>query len=461
MFMTPFGFSLNFSFWTDFFSLPVSDQVMGIIAIIGWVLLALLLFFMAAQLWVDFRQSKLTAKWKWVLLAVEIPALFVQTPKAIEQIFAHLSGALASIGVKDKYWVGKKQKWFSLEVISIEGYIQFLIRTEAEYRDLVEAAIYAQYSEAQITEVEDYVDNVSSYPNKEYDAVGVEFKLSQDTTYPIRTYADFQYNISADVVFSDPMAAILENFTRISKGENLWMQIVIQPTGNEWKEKGIKLVKSIITGKKSAEVSPLLKFPELLLELVVSIFSTPEEKPKVTKKEEPAGKVSDLSPGAKKTVEAIEDKISKIGFKSKIRLLYLARKESFNPSRCVGGFIGSLNQFTIMSSNGLTPYKALDSIKKFAKTKIFVGAFKKRKLTQGGNPYILNIEELATIWHFPLPFVKTPLVQKAAVKRSEPPINLPTETIERRLTRLTPVPQASSSPKKEDIAAPPENLPMA
>ena len=63
------------------------------------------------------------------------------------------------------------------------------------------------------------------------------------------------------------------------------------------------------------------------------------------------------------------------------------------------------------------------------KKKLFVAAYKKRKIKTGINPYILNIEELATIWHFPMSHVKTPLLQKTGGKRAEPPINLPIEEL--------------------------------
>jgi len=42
---------------------------------------------------------------------------------------------------------------------------------------------------------------------------------------------------------------------------------------------------------------------------------------------------------------------------------------------------------------------------------------------------VLNTEELATIWHFPMSHVKTPQVQKTISKRSEPPVGLPIESI--------------------------------
>ena len=56
-------------------------------------------------------------------------------------------------------------------------------------------------------------------------------------------------------------------------------------------------------------------------------------------------------------------------------------------------------------------------------------AYKKRKMIVGATPFVFNIEELATVWHFPLSHVKTPLLQKAQGKRAEPPPGLPIESI--------------------------------
>lgn len=402
---TPFGFVVDLSFWLDVLSWPAGEQLKALFCSVGWVILALLFFSMGAKLWTVYRGNKYSAKWKWVILAVDIPPLFIQTPKAVEQIFAHLTGAQVSPNVGQKYWMGKKQKGFSFEIISIEGYIQFLIRTEAEFRDLVEASIYAQYPEAEITEVEDYVSVIpDKYPNETHNAFGVEFALSANEAYPIRTYPSFEYSLSKDVVFSDPMAAILENFSRIGHGENFWLQIVVEPTGSSWKTKGIELVKKIIANKKEVKKNWLQYasvLPEYVIKELINIWNwnfEPDEK----KIDAPAGKVSDLTPGMKTVVESIEEKISKIGFKTKIRALYSARNEIFNPSKCMDGLVGSLSQFQIMSRNGVVPYKATIANYAFKdyfislKKKAFVGAYKKRKIKTWGNPYVLNIEELAT-----------------------------------------------------------------
>ncbi|MDO8509724.1 MAG: hypothetical protein Q7S24_01120 [bacterium] len=464
---TPFGFSIDLSFWIDLFQQSPAYIINSLFAIAGWTVLALIFFFMAEHLWVHYRVAKKSKTWQWVLLAVDVPALLIQTPKAVEQIFAHLSGAQIGNNIEQKYWTGRKQKYFSFEIISIEGYIQFLVRTELEYRDLVEAAVYAQYPEAEITEVEDYVSAIpDKYPNDTHNVFGLEFHLNQPDAYPIRTYPHFEYNLSKDAVFSDPMAAILENFTRIGKGENCWFQIIIEPTGSSWKEKGIELVKKLIANKKEEHKSGVLakvgNLPFEVLKETKRIWDWNFEPSEDAHVEPPAGKVSDLSPGMKGTIEAIEEKIARIGFKAKIRLLYAARNEVFNPGRCIDGFVGALSQFTMQNRNAIVPGWATIVHYAFKKERVatlkrrFVQGYKKRKVKSGLNPYVLNIEELATLWHFPLPFVKTPSIQRSQTKRSEPPMNLPIESLE-KYSRVKKVELPEEA--VESAPLPPEDLP--
>jgi hypothetical protein len=153
-----------------------------------------------------------------------------------------------------------------------------------------------------------------------------------------------------------------------------------------------------------------------------------------------------LTPGTRKVLEAMETKISKIGFKTKIRGIYLARKEIFRPEHGANALIGAINQFNSPSANSLAPtfgvhLSYLGKDKRMARRKrTIMQAYKKRKMNVGGKPFVLNIEELATIWHFPMSYVKTPLLQKTVAKRSEPPASLPTEPI------LLPEEQKPSAP---------------
>ncbi len=422
-------FRFNLQPLFDFFQQPAGEIIFQLFLIVGWVPFVAMMLFVVKEFYASRRQDKATKDWKWVLLAIDIPPMNVQTPLAVEQMFAHLGGALGSPSLLDKLHGGFKQRYYSFEIISIEGYIQFLVRTEIGLRDLVETAIYAQYSEAEIIEVEDYTSPFpNAFPNPDFDMWAADFGLAENDAYPIRTYREFEHNISKDTVLKDPMGTFLESFSRIGPGEQMWFQIIVEPTDNSWKEKAITKIKEVI-GDTSAKKSKKTIFDALsdsALKIIETtgdnLFSREASEKKEVKREGPANNLGSMTPGQMNMVEDMEKKISKIGMKTKMRGVYVARKEVFKPERGVHAMIGAINQFNIPSENSIVPTTSTGNN---SKKMLLMSAFKKRKMKMGGKPFILNIEELATIWHFPMSHVKTPLVQKAEGKRSEPPAGLP------------------------------------
>jgi len=426
-----------------FFEQSVFAIIVDVLAMGGWLIFFAMLFFAGLTFWTDYRQGKFTADWKYRVLAIDIPQENVQTPLAVEQMFAHLAGALDVPGIKDTFWDGYKQRYFSFEIVSIEGYIQFVIWTEEAFVDLVEASMYAQYPEAEITEIEDYVGTIpESYPSESHEVWLGDFGLSDKFAFPIRSYRDFEHNISKDTVLKDPMGTFLESFSRIGPGEQMWFQILVQPTGNGWKEDVIKEIKKLIGEKvdgKKGLLEPLTnnaltkEFFKSLEEVNSQLTGalTGGESPSESKDDGEKNQLRYLTPGQNKILERMEEKITKLGFKTKMRAAYIARKEVFNPRRGVNALIGAINQYNIPSANSIVPTStgASTNKKKLVKTNALLKAYKKRKLGTGGNPFIFNIEELATVWHFPMSHVQTPLVQKAASKTAAPPVGLPVESV--------------------------------
>ncbi len=420
-----------------FLARPTLSVLADLIAMGGWLILVYLLLYGGLAILEGYRGVNYMMKWKWVLLAIDIPQLNVQTPMAVEQLFNHLSGAFESPNLSEKFRTGYKQRWFSFEIISIEGYIQFLIRTEESLRDLVEASVYAQYPDAEITEVEDYTTNLPNvFPDETYDIWAADFILNSHYGFPLRTYREFEHSISKDTVLKDPMGTFLESFSRLGPGEQMWFQMITEPTDSSWKESVIEKIKEIIgEAKKSTTniIHTVLDSPIKFLEVVGDqVFSREASAPKKDEKPAEPNKIRYLTPGQSKLVESMEEKINKVGFKTKLRGVYLARKEVFRQDRGVAALIGAISQFNRPNANSLVPALRTDYIAYFFKKwrtnfhkTLMMGAYKKRKIKAGKTPYILNIEELATIWHFPMSHVKTPLVQKAAGKKAEPPSTLP------------------------------------
>lgn len=220
----------------------------------------------------------------------------------------------------------------------------------------------------------------------------------------------------------------------------MWLQILVRPIDNSWKESVIAKIKEFIgedDGHGHGHGSPMSFLTDnflvtegkgLLQEAgrqIAGLGGAAHEEHGEEKVDK--NQMKYMTPGQMKLVEAMEKKIEKIGFETNMRAVYLARKEVFNPSRGVTALIGSISQFNIPTANSIVVGAQASSDKKKAK---YVEAYRSRSMDLEVHAYVLNIEELATLWHFPMSHVKVPLLQKAANKAAEPPSGLPVEYIE-------------------------------
>lgn len=467
--MDPFILNIE----TIFSSLPlVSNPFVATYLIFangGWVLILITIIWGLWTAYLEYIRNKFDNAIEFILLAIDIPKGNEQSPKAVEHIFSHLFGILKKGNLKERFIRGYTQMGFSLEIVSVEGYIQFLVRTPLQFRDLVEAAIYAQYPEAEITEVEDYVDMIPKpleLPHPEWDIWGTEFKLQKPDAYPLRTYPFFEHSLSQK--FMDPMASLLEIMSRMGPGEHVWIQINIAPVHSEWKDKGVELINKLI-GKKDPhkKSGDFMYFPREigrgLTESFTASFIPPTEMGgALNQKQEREwpSMMQHLSPAEREIVESIGMKISKLGFLTKIRLIYAAKRDVFNKPKGVEAVKGALMQFNTQNLNGLDidrktrtkiDYFFIKSRVLGRKRRILWG-YRYRSMKRGRRKYVLNTEELASIWHFPISeVVKVPSVQTVEAKKAQAPVGIPFEN------------KSASFQGKDDKndlkGAPPTNLP--
>ncbi|MDO8435480.1 MAG: hypothetical protein Q7S89_02250 [bacterium] len=398
----------------------------------GWALIGIPVIIFLVHAYLSARmhrkQEEHLHRAKGVLLAIDLPRLSEQTPRATENIFVQLAAVYEELTWKDRVWNGKMQERFSFEIASIDGHAQFFVWVPEHYQDLIEAAFYSQYPDAEIIAVRDYTElSPHRYPNGTHDLWGAELVLAKDDVYPLRTYPYFEDKMTKEV-FKDPMAAILELLNKIHHGEQAWIQIIVSPTDEAWKEKGEKIVSELIGREvehKPDIISSTVGFAMKGLHGISRIGAEPSEAG--DDKEEKADK-KDMSPGERVIVEAIEEKISKLGFECKIRLMYIARKEMFHEGRGVAAFIGVFNQFSTLNLNRFKAVKAISSKKREvnASKNHFLHEYVGRLSEGHEHPFILNTEELATLYHLPVEMVKAPLMEKSEAKRAPPPFSLPT-----------------------------------
>lgn len=413
---------------TDFFN-PVWDilgNVFSTILSYWWAIAPLILFLVVFDLFKDYTKSIYLSNLKWIMLEIRLPQETKRSPLAMEQVFAALHTAPGGVRKKwvEGFWKGKVGDWFSLEIVGIGGDIHFYVRALESHRNIVESSIYAQFPEAEIQLADDYM---SAYPDILPDdgtdiAVG-EFVLEKTDAYPIRTYVDFEEKNPGKDEYQriDSLASLVEGMSLLGPRECLALQIMIQSKkGDDWVKESQKEIDKIM-GKKEESKKDIFN---IFFDFIDSLISAGA---KDEKKSDEFSTVK-LTPGRLEALKAIERNITKLGFKSTLRMLYISPMETFNKSR-PAIVAGTLKQFSSLNLNGFKKDSPdFDWVfKKSREYKYKVEIYKKfRKREFLKKPYVLNSEELASIFHIPDVGVKTSTLPRIDAKKGEAPVGLPT-----------------------------------
>lgn len=404
-----------------------------------WIIIPIALFFILRKIWLDYIVGKFVSELKWILLEVKFPREVVKSPKAMEQIFAGLHAIQKTPDFKERYFKGMIPPSYSVEIIGREGKIQTFIRTQDKYRNLIESQIYAQYPDTEISEAEDYINILpADIPNQEYDVCGTELILTKPDAYPIRTYPVFFEEKEAEERI-DPIAGLFEFLSSLNPQEHNWIQILISPADDKWKDEGEKLVEKLIgkkvkKGKKGMLWEEVKSWSAALGDGVRDFFFGPAGKP--AEKPELESLMAHLTPGQREVVMAIEKNIAKLGYKTIIRYIYWAKKETFSKDKtaAIGGFF---KQFNTQNLNGFKPNKKVSpgwgrvrkKRREINQKRFFVKMYRERYFPFANfskRGFVFNTEELATIFHLPIKFVKVERMPEVEAKKGGPPTGLPT-----------------------------------
>ena len=407
--------------------------------------------YVAWKLWLHYVQQDFISGIDWVLLEIVPPRDVDRSPAAMELFFTNALYHWSFKGGVEEWWQGAVWFWYSLEIVSIDGQVHFYIRTPSRIKPLIETQMYAQYPQCQVKVVEDYtlgVDKISK--ESAWQLWGCEFKLLKHEAYPIKTYADFGLDDDPKEEYKiDPISPTIEFFSSMGKGEQAWMQIVITPSKKKYKTKGTLFGDNNWVTEARLEIEKMLA-PYTRMHL------------------RPDGSFAKeiRSPDfLKKVNEEMAKKVEKLGFDTGIRICYVAKKEAFNqnnrramrllfrqyamPSHNefwrvnstqpdnFGGKHGALTSEIFMSDAALT--RAKDRMLTEYRERSFFHTPLRHNIPFPWpispfifpkyfhvNTFVLNVEELATIWHFPGQILKVPTLERIESKEASPPTNLPT-----------------------------------
>jgi hypothetical protein len=380
-------------------------------------------------LWMIMRRSYFIAAQSYILLEIKPPRSLVKTPLAMEAVLASFWHYPGESDWHRLYWYGRVRPWWSLEIVSLEGQIHFYIWTRANFRKLVEAAVYAQYPGAQVVEAEDYTKTISAIPGAEWGVWGCDYKHTKRDPYPIKTYIEYGLDkIQEEPEQVDPLSNLVEFAAGLGKGEYLWIQYIfrVHLWGEKykkrnkegkpwtWKDEAKEIVQEIRSQTRDPYVDP----------------ATGEERPgfpNPTKQQT-------------ETMAAIERNVGKLPFDVGARAIYLAKPERFDPI-AITGLIGLFRAFSSAGWNEIRatrwlmeyadyPWELGNTRRKERRAGELVDAYRRRQYFHEPWSFhdymVMSTEELATLFHIPSRAVTSPALGRIESATGEAPVNLPT-----------------------------------
>lgn len=327
-------------------------------------------------------QPKASEPVEGCLLLLQVPRTNDKKALAAEQMLASLHGLLTLPAVST--FSGPVRERISFEIAVVNKRIGFYVWVPKYLKDFVAEQIYAQYPSVQISEVEDY-----SQPSQDHQTIlTTDLQMTSNDVLPIKTFQSF------DV---DPLAAITATLAKFDDNEEAWVQLIMRPASSQWQRKteqylsGIKSGKTKTTGMLQALWTP----PEAT--------TTP---PKLTEFQQAQATGADT-------------KSQKLAFEAVLRVVYRSHSSETQARLRMQSIIASYKQFNSTYLNGFEQGKltALEAIPE----NYFDREFAKAR-------YIMNIEEVATLYHLPHTTVETPFILWASSQTAEPPANLPIAT---------------------------------
>lgn len=315
---------------------------------------------------------------------------------AAESFFSALGGLKAEHGLS--HWFFGRHDRMAFEIVVYGKLIRFYITVPRELKDLVEQQLSSAYPDAFLEDVEDY-----NLFGPESVILGSYVTLKREEAFPIKTYRKLD---------KDPLGALTNVLAKIPEGEGAAFQFVVRPTSKHWRDRGIRIARNMkqgmslsdaLRGRKKAHgpgwaelggiTSPSKSAPE------------PEKEYRMSQLDEEAAK-------------GLEEKASKGGLETCIRVIASAQT-AVAAQTSLANMLNTFAQYNIYEF-GNSFSKAIPRSKNG-----LVRGFIHRSFDEHYS-YILNAEELASLWHLPTPWTDTPNIKWLGARRAPTPSNVPT-----------------------------------
>jgi hypothetical protein len=307
-----------------------------------------------------------------------------------ETLFSAIGGLKPQGGFQAM--LGGRSDHLALEIVAYEKLVTFYITVPKHSQEFIEQQIHAQWSDAFVEPVEDY--NMFT-PTGTVVAGYIKFK--RENVIPIKTYKDMD---------GDPLNALTNAMAKVGESDGVAIQYVIRPAASGWRALGMKIVRGMQQGLSFAEAKHGKKSH--------GWFASKEaiEKDKEKQRERK------LSAAETKMLEGIENKLSKAGLETTIRVVASAATAE-QAQLYLTNVLQAFGQYNIYEYGNSFEKNIPSSRKGIIEGFIF-------RTFSPAHRLILNTEELASVWHLPLPTSETPNIRWMSARTAPPPTNMPT-----------------------------------
>jgi len=338
------------------------------------------------------KRANLRLSLDLVLLSVKIPS---KTAEEIQQSGKQqekewikvMEDFYANLVSLQRQGIFAPKPWIALEVAKVKGEICFFVAAPKRYAGFIEKKINSLYPDAQIERCDDF----NIFGHKEKVSCGY-LKAVKPVYLPIKTY---------NYIEVDPLSSITNVLTKLEEREEAAVQITLRNTSSGWRERGQEIIKLMRKGKNFLQAQTDTGFWQTL-------FNKPAEE----KNQQVLAPLPD-----DELVKQMEAKIAKHCFETNIRVV-VSIKDKVRSEETFNQLCGAFDQF---SGPNLNQFRAFRQKGQGASAVLDDFIFRNFNSSQAS---ILGVEELASIFHFPTPFLKTPNVKILNAKTAPPPAEL-------------------------------------
>jgi len=323
---------------------------------------------------------------------------------AMEQLLVSLGSLKYDAGLFKKIFYGTPQVVLEIANPANSEEIFFYMSFPKKYRGNIEKQIQSFFPNASLEKVSDYT---IFHPGNS--TACATLKLKHKHFLPLRTYE------TMDV---DPLNGISNSLSKLDdKKEGAAIQLVVIPAGKDWKAKGRSVAHEMQQGKRLSDVhsnSIVGAVGKGIGKGIGEVMKTATKKNGEDSMKEKAP--IQLTPEEQELIKSIENKANKIGFKVNLRLVASAQTQE-RAEEILSQLENAFSQFENSDINCF-------QVKKRAKGKKIAFDYIFRTFDEE-NSVILNIEEIASIYHFPISTTETPRIKWLKAGAAAPPINIP------------------------------------